>query len=177
VRVGPQLQSSVAEREPVGLAGDGLVGAEQRQDRLERLFHHVALALDLDAHHEGVGGERPRADAEHDAAAGEVVEQHHPVGQHQRVVVGERAHPGAEADVAGPLRGGGDEHLGRRDDLETRAVVLADPGLLEAELVEPLDQLEVAVEGEGGVLADGVERGQEDAELQRPVHPGMLPCT
>ena len=41
----------------------------------------------------------PGPDAEHRAAAGEVVEQHHAVGEHQRVVVRERAHAGAEPDV------------------------------------------------------------------------------
>ena len=41
-------------------------------------------------------GSAPGPHAEHDPAPGEVVEQHHAVGQHQRVVVGERADPGAE---------------------------------------------------------------------------------
>ncbi len=50
--------------------------------------------------HLGVGGELARSDAEHHPAPGEVVEQHHPVGQDQRVVVGERRHPGAEAGGA-----------------------------------------------------------------------------
>ena len=77
--------------------------------------------------------------------------------------------PGAEADVPRALRGGGDEHLGRGDDLVAGRVVLAEPGLVEAELVEVLDELQVAFERQGGVLAHGVERGQEDAELESAV--------
>ena len=44
--------------------------------------------------------------------------------------------------------------------------MLAEPRLVVAETIEPLDQLEIAVERGGGVLADGVERRQEDAEAQ-----------
>ena len=76
-----------------------LLAGEELEDRLEGLLHHVPLPGDLDAHHEGVGRQRAGAHAEHHAAPGEVVEQHHPVGQHQRLVVGERAHPGAEPEV------------------------------------------------------------------------------
>ena len=49
--------------------------------------------------------------AEHHATAGQVVEHHDAVGQHERVVVGERVHPGAELDVLGALGRRGDEHL------------------------------------------------------------------
>src|SRR5438445_217727 len=65
--------------------------------------------------------------------------------------------------------GDAEEDLGRRDDLVAGGVVLADPGFLEAELVEPLDQLEVALESERRVLAGRMERGHEDAEPHRPV--------
>ena len=71
----------------------------------------------------------------------------------KRVVVGERHHPGAERMRWVRCGRGGDEDLGRGDDLVAAGVVLADPGLVEAEAVEVLDQGEVAVEGEGGVLA------------------------
>jgi hypothetical protein len=102
-----------------------------------------------------------------------VVEQHDPVGEQQRVVVGQGVHTRSELDVAGALGGDGDEHLGRGDDLEPRRVVLADPRLVEAEAVEVLDQLQVALERQRRVLADGVERGEEDAEA----HGGALHST
>ena len=59
----------------------------------------------------------------------------------------------------------GDEDLGRGDQLPAGRMVLADPRLVVAELVEPFDQLHVAVHRQRGVLADPVERRQEDAEL------------
>src|ERR1700675_856019 len=43
-------------------------------------------------------------------------------------------------------------------------MMLADPHFVIAEVVHPLDQLHVAAEGERRVLADAMERGQEDAE-------------
>ncbi|HMK98839.1 MAG TPA: hypothetical protein VK428_01485 [Acidimicrobiales bacterium] len=104
-----------------------------------------------------------------------MVEQHHALGHHEGVVVGERHHPGSEPDVAGTLGGGGDEQLGRADDLVTGRVVLADPRLVEAELVQADEELEVTLQGERRVLARRLERGHEDAEAQRPVHraPGV----
>ena len=101
----------MTQREPLRLHGDRLAGQEL-EDGLERLLHHVALLGGIDAHHEGVGGQGARADAEHDAAARQVVEQHHAVRQHERVVVGQRRDARAEADVPGALRRGGDEDLG-----------------------------------------------------------------
>ena len=62
---------------------------------------------------------------------------------------------------------------GEAISLPARGVVLADPGLVVAELVEPLDQLHVAGHGQRGVLADPVERRQEDAELQAFVVAGL----
>ena len=46
-----ELEAGVAQREPPGLAVDGLLVGEQRHDRLERLFHHVPLLEWVDAHH------------------------------------------------------------------------------------------------------------------------------
>ena len=76
-----------------------LRSVEQGQDRLERLLHHVALVHRVDPHHEGVRRQRTGTHAEHHAAPREVVEQHHPIGEDQRVVVGERAHTGPQPDV------------------------------------------------------------------------------
>jgi hypothetical protein len=96
-----------------------------------------------------------------------VVEHDDAVGEHERVVVGERAHARAELDVAGPLGRGRDEHLRRGDQLRTGRVVLADPGLVEAQPVEELDEGEVPVEGDRRVETELVDRRQEDAEAQR----------
>jgi hypothetical protein len=85
---GQHLQAGLDQLEPVRLHGDFLTGQEQ-EDGLERLLHHVALLGRIDAHHEGVGGQGARAHADHDPPPGQVVEQHHAVGQHERVVVGQ----------------------------------------------------------------------------------------
>ena len=91
---------------------------------------------------------------------------HHPVGEDERVVVGQGHDAGAEADMAGALGGGGDEHLGRGDDLEPAGMMLADPGLVIAEPVEVLDELEVALDGEGRIFLERVEGREEDAAAQ-----------
>jgi hypothetical protein len=171
--VGKELQPGVAQGEPVGLTVDGLAG-QQGQDGLQALLHHVPLATHLDAHHEGVRRQRAGAATEHDPAPRQVVEQHHPVGEHQRVVVGQRADAGPEPDPLGAFGRHCDEDLGGGDDLVTGRVVLADPGLVEPQPVEVLDQLQVLVQREGRVLPHGVERSMEDAEAQGPVHRGMV---
>ena len=53
--------------------------------------------------------------------------------------------------------------------------MFADPGLIVAELVEPLDQFQIAMQCERGIVADPVERRQEDAEAQAVVsHDAVL---
>ena len=86
---------------------------------------------------------------------------------HQRVVVRQRDHAGAEPDALGALGRRGDEELRRRDDLEAGRVVLADPRLVVAEVVEPLDQLDVATDRQRRVFVQRVERCEEDAAAQR----------
>ena len=80
--------------------------------------------------------------------------------------------------MAGALGDGGDEDLRRGDDLRAGGVVLADPGLVPAELVEVHDEVEVALDRQRRVLAGLVERRHEDAEAQSVGHvvtPWLMP--
>src|SRR5262245_60010997 len=99
-----------------------------------------------------------------------MVEQHCSLGYPQGVVIADADHAGAELDVASALSRGGDEDLGRGDDLAAGRMVLADPGLIPAEPVEMLDQSEVALQRQCRVLAGGVERGHEDSEAKPVGH-------
>ncbi len=128
--------------------------------------HHAALLAGIDADLQRVMDERAGADPEHRPAAGHVVELDHAVGQHERVVVGQRDDAGAEADVAGALGRGGDEHLGAGDQFEAARMVLADPRLVIVEPVEMLEQFEVALDRQGRVFVVIVERRQKDAAAQ-----------
>ena len=115
---------------------------------------------------EASDAELARTDAEHHPAPGEVVEHDDAVGEDQRVVVGQRVDARAELDVSCCPGRGGDEHFGGRDRLEPGRVVLADPRLVVAELVEVLDQLEVAVQRQRRVLAHRMHGRKEDPEAQ-----------
>src|SRR5207245_2720020 len=84
----------------------------------------------------------------------------------ERMMVRQRRHARPEPDVPRALRRGGDEDLRRRDDLVAGGVMLADPRLVVGEAVERLDELEVAVQRPGGVVAHAVKRGEEDAEAE-----------
>jgi hypothetical protein len=52
-------------------------------------------------------------------------------------------------------------------------MMFADEGLVIAKLVEPFDQLHIALESERRIFADPVKRGHEDAEF----HVCSLPST
>jgi hypothetical protein len=93
-----------------------------------------------------------------------MVEQHHAIGEQERVMVRQRRDTGSESDPARAFGRSGDEDFGRRYDLTARGVVFADPRLVVPELVEALDQLKVAVKRECWVLVGAVERGEKDPE-------------
>jgi len=173
----------VPEPEPIGVQGD-LLAAQQAQDDLQRLAHHAPLLARVDAEHHGVGGQQARPHAEHHPPARHVIELVHALGDHEGVVVGERDHAGAEANVPCAGREIGDEQLGAGDDLGAAGVMLADPGFLEAEVIEPFDQLAIAIEAGGGAFPVRVVGSQKDAEAQagteghRPelsIRPPLLP--
>ena len=166
VAVGREMEPRLLQLEPVGLHRDRLLAFEQAHDRLQRLLHARPLGRGIDAHHVGVGRQRAGAATHHRAAARHVVELHEAVRDHQRVVVGQAGHARAEPDVARALDGGGDENFRRGDGFPAGGVMLADPRLVEAQLVDPLDQLHVARHRERRVFAHAMERRQEDAERQ-----------
>ncbi len=87
--------------------------------------------------------------------------------RHQkRMVIGQAGDAGAQLDVPGALGRCGDDQFGRGDDLPSGGMVLADPSLVVAELVEPFDQLEVARHRQGRVVAETMEGRQKHAEFQ-----------
>ena len=175
VAIRAQVQPGVAHLEPVGLARDGSVAAQQRHDRLQRLVHATPLGGRVDAQHVGVRHQRAGSAAQHGPAARHVVELDETLRHQERVVVWQAGHAGAEADMPGPLRRRGDHQLGRGDDLPAGRVMLPNPGLVVAQAVEQLDHLDVAGDGQGRVVAPAVERGEEDAELHATSgHRGVL---
>jgi hypothetical protein len=166
VGVRAQVQAGVDEVPHLRLAVHGLVGGEQLHDHLHALLEQRPGLGRVEAEHDRVGGQRAGAATEHETAARHVVELHRTLGDHVRVVVGDGDHPGAELDVAGALGSGGDEDLGRGDDLAPGRVVLTDPRLVPAEAVEVLDELQVAFDRERRVLTRAMERRHEDAETK-----------
>ena len=171
--VGPQLEHGIAQREPASVHGQRRRVAQQAHHHVERLGHHRPQAVGVDPQHARVREVPAGPDAEVDAPAREVVELHDPVGNHQGVVVGEAHHAGPQPDVAGALGRHRQEDLGGGDRLPAGAVVLPHPGLVEAQLVQPHDQLEIAFQGEGGVLSGLVVRRHEDAEAH-PHRPSLF---
>src|SRR5947209_1557732 len=82
------------------------------------------------------------------------------------MVVGQADDARAQLDMSGTLCGSGDKHFRRSDGFPASAVVLADPGLIKAEIIEPLQQLQVTLKGQRGVFTKRVEGGHENAKLQ-----------
>src|SRR5438552_10191728 len=85
------------------------------------------------------------------------------------MVVRQRADAAAQPDVLRAFGRGGDEHFRRRDDLVATRMVFADPHFVEAELVEVLDEVEVALERERRILPGRMEGCHEKAEAHRRI--------
>jgi hypothetical protein len=154
------MQPRFAHRVRVSLLGDDLAG-EQAGDNVDRVGHTVALSVGIDAEHHCIRRQETGSKAEHRPTAGLVVELDNAVRHHQGMVVGQRDDPGAEPDMPGALGGGSDEQLGLPVNLIAARMVLADPRLGIAELVEQLHELEVALDTKQRVFVVGVERWQK----------------
>src|SRR6516164_4805894 len=83
------------------------------------------------------------SDAQLVAPLGQVVEKSDPVRQLDRVVIGQQMAKRSQTDSPGALQGLGNQQVGSRARLPWRGKVLADPRLVEAEVVEPLKLFEV----------------------------------
>ena len=123
-----------------------VIGSSERkqveQDR-EILDEVLSEPPRVETDHRCVRLQHAGTDAEHEATAREVVEEHRTIGHPQRVVVRQRDHAGTEADAGGPRRHVAAEDLRRGDRLDASGVVLAEPRLFEAERLEELDRLRV----------------------------------
>ena len=159
------MQHGLAKLEPIALVGDGLVLGEEAQDDAQSLVHLFPLGGGVNPHHVSIAGQGPGPHAQHHSPVGHVVKLDHTVGHHEGVVVGQADDAGPQLDVARAFGGGGNEQFGRRDSLPAGAVVLADPGLVVTQVVQPLDQLHVPVHGQGRIFADSVEGPKEYAEF------------
>ena len=105
-----ELQPSVEQFMGGCFGADGLTG-QQADDDVEVGLKELAGVGGRQPDHRGIGGQRARAHPADHPPVREVIEQHQAVGHPQRVVVGQRDDPGAEADALGALRGRRDENL------------------------------------------------------------------
>jgi hypothetical protein len=90
-----------------------------------------------------VARQRADADAEHVAAARQVIEVRDAVRELHRMVVRQQVGAGTELDALGREQRLRDQEIGRRTRLPGRREMLADPRLREAERVEPAQLREV----------------------------------
>ena len=163
---GAQVQAGVVERQAIGGVVDRLVAGEELHHDCHVLLEQRAHLAGFEAEHRGVGRQGAGSDPEHDATARQMVEEHDSLGRPQRVVVRQRHHAGAELDAPGAGGCGSDEDLGGGDDLAAGGVVFTDPRLVEAEHVHVLQEVEIGLEGQCGVVLRWVERCHEGAETQ-----------
>src|SRR5262245_45159894 len=81
------------------------------------------------------------------------------------MVVGQADDAGAQLDAARALGRSGHKHFRGADGLPAGAVVFANIGLIEAQHIEPLDNLQVTFQGQGRVFTWPVEGSHKYAEL------------
>src|SRR5258706_5541432 len=81
-------------------------------------------------------------------------------------MIGRRDDAGRDLDALRPLARGAQKHLGRADHLPAARMVLAAPEFFVPELVQVLDEIEIAAELQHRVLPDGMVRSEECAKVQ-----------
>ena len=122
-----------------------------------------------------VRGQRAGTRTEDRPPAGHVIELHHALRDIERMVIRQRDDPGGELDALRPLPCRGQEHFRRGDHFPAAGMMLAAPEFVVAELVQPLDQVEVAAELQHRVFADRMVRREKGAEIQAR-HAGVSYC-
>ena len=96
-----EVEPGVAQVPAVVAEGQRLVARQQVHDDVDALGQQVPGLVLVETDHGGVGRERPRPQAEHEATAGQVVEQHGAFGHPERIVIADADHAGTELDVHG----------------------------------------------------------------------------
>ena len=111
--------------------------------------------------HGGVGRERTGPDAQHHAATGQVIEQREAIRDPQRIVIGQRDHTRAELQVAGLGGDMGDEQHRIANDLDAARVMFTEPGFVIADVIQQLDDFDIALQCIGRVVISWQMMGRQ----------------
>jgi hypothetical protein len=84
-----ELQARIDQLVARGLDADRLIAGHEMHEHVGVDVQCIALLVGREADHGGIAGERAGAQAQHHAAARQVIEQREPVGHPQRVVIGQ----------------------------------------------------------------------------------------
>ncbi len=145
--------------------GEWPVLGPQAQHDVERLACPLAGLLAAHAEHGLVGGDGTGRDAEVEPPARDVVEHRRASRQFGGMVEGQQEAARSQPDVPGLRERLGQQQVGRWIGLPRHGVVLADPRLAVAQLVEPADHLQVPLESRAQVALGRMGGHQEQAEI------------
>ena len=152
------------------------LAAPDLEDDVDRLKRHPAAGhVVLEVEQLEVGRQAARPDAHQEAAVGQVIEHRGEASHHGRMLLRQVEHAGAEPDLLGQRDRLGEERERRGDRLGHRAEVLADPDVVEAQLVGVDHRLQILLEHLVVVLARRVQRHHEQAEPHRRLPPDHSP--
>ena len=148
------------------LAGvvDVLGVREQLLDDVQRLVHARRAFVLVELEEAAIADQTSATEAVDQPPMSQVVEEGQPLGDHERVVVGQVDGAGAETDAVRQRRGLGDEQIRCGNVLVRSGVVFADPHLVEAEPFGQDDLLQFEVVGQRPVRPWKRFRHQEQTE-------------
>ena len=169
-----ELQPHVLKFPEAPLIVDGFRRLEQTNDDVHGLGQHRVELVIGQAEQFFVGNQVARSHAQDDAAAREMIQKSHPLGDVERMMKGKADHRGAEADAMCMGCSFGEHHFRRRHGLPTTRVMLADEKFVEVERIGQVDQRNVAVEGQRGIFRRLVQRHHKKREFHDESLTGYL---
>jgi hypothetical protein len=152
--------------EPLAVGRDPLAG-QPGQQQVQGLAEAVLVAVQAGAEHLQVDPGAAPAHAQPEASPRQVVQQGRPLGDGDRVAVGEHAHRRADLDPAGPAEQVGGEGQRRGADPVADEVVLGQPDPVEAGRLGGHPGLQGTGQRLAGRPAGEPAGKQEHAELHR----------
>ena len=144
-----------------------LLALPKLQNDVQRFPGHVPVLAShaIDVEELPVARQTARSHSEHESSLGHMVQVGHSVRQLGWIVVGKKVRAWGQLDIFGAQQGLGNEQVRSRVRLPGGGKMLADPGFMEAQLINEIQMLEIPVVARVQIPLRWVRGHHEDSNL------------